>query len=169
MKPLYLIALAVLTSILVGSYVWSSLGGPVGPAKLAQRALSAVDPKDRVRSTVELSLVKDPKALSELQRLATDSKDPEVLIIAIGSLAVTNDHENLPLFYTAMNHTEKQVREAGLEAALRMHFGVLPENLKYHVDDPEIYREEVTRRLQTLYAEKKNQPRPGPGELDNPK
>lgn len=162
-SPKYLIILGVLVVALVGYLIWAfMLGGPPSVDALAARALSAADLNDRKRAAVDLSTVDDRQAaLPHLRRLAQESKDPEVLVIALHRLVVLGDRESFPLVFNALNDPEEDVRRQAYADALFIFGEALPNNLEYKVDDDPEARARVAAKLKEIHDNPAATPKSG--------
>jgi len=84
-----------------------------------------------------------------------EAKDPEVVVIALHNLGGLFDYQSLPIFFKALEHSDKKVREAAHGDLSRYFGGSLPNGIQYHVvDSPEHHREAV-QKLEAYYNEKK--------------
>jgi len=149
----YWVTLASLGLILAVYLSWSYFGGPLSEKALAQRALSAGTKEERLLATDEL---RGRQATADLRRVAAESKDAEVLTLALNYLWGASDGASVPVYYAAMKHEDKGVREAGLRGAQKLYGEILPGKIEYQVDAPPEEREQAVSKLLDFY---KNPPK----------
>lgn len=152
MKPIHWIALSACALILIGILVLSFSGGPATPETLAARSLQGGDAKARAHAASELSMRQGHKIPPLLRKLQAESKDPEVVVIAINSLSDRHDMENLLLFYDGLGNADKSVRKASLKAVLKIWGGTIPGGLTYDVEDSPEKCAEIGRKLAEIRA-----------------
>src|SRR4051812_30351904 len=112
MKPLYWVALAVGAAVLLGFwFMWDSTG-TTSVAKLAAKASNGEKLEDRRSAAMELTMRDSPEVLPQLRHLVKESKDPEVITIALAGVAAARDREDLSLFLSNLEHPNNKVREA---------------------------------------------------------
>jgi hypothetical protein len=152
MKPLYwgiLGAIVLLLAVYVG---WDYFDAPATPTALVQQALTAGSLEDRKYAAVKLTAFKDSNILvPNLQQVAKETQDPEVLEIAIKGLSTFYDAGSMPLYIAALTNPNKDVRQAGLDAVQGFYDGYFPANLEYDVDYPPEKRAEVASKLKAFF------------------
>lgn len=165
MKPMYLVILGVCAIILIGVLWMTFSGGPPDPDSLAATALGSGNVKVKAKAASQLSMLQGKKVVPLLRKIAKESKDGEVVVVAIGTLSDRHEMANLPFFYAAMDHPDKAAREAGYKAALKVYQGSLPDgtlpgNVKYDVEAPPEERAKAVQKLQEIYKEEEENPAP---------
>ncbi len=175
-KKKYLVILSAGALILVIILVWAFSGGTPDPVALAAEALnpSSTSPR-RVAAAKQLAKLTElgkadrargkgvPEKVAELEkgavaglrRVVNDSQDPAVLAVAIDGLSAANDTGNILLLYAAMDHENREVREAAFKFVLRLNGGTLPHKLNFEVDGPKDQRDKVMKRLRDIDKEAK--------------
>lgn len=151
MKPQYWGMIAFVVLIGAGYLVWDYASRPRTLKRLTADALSAAVPAERSRAVVELSMRKEPETREALRRLAAESMDPEVEVVALTTLAERNDRASLPLFIAAMDNPEEAVRVVAHRGVLRFYGGALPDDLQYSPKDNPDERSRVTSKLLEIY------------------
>lgn len=151
----YLILLAALVIVPLGTWTWLSWEPAPDPDSLAAIALSAGrDPGERRKAAHHLAALRGPYVVAQLRRLVAQSQDRDIQFIAIEGLATIYEPSNLPILLGAMDHQDPMIREVAYRAVLRIYGSDgLPENLEYRVDDPPAKRSQVTRRLREIYGQ----------------
>lgn len=149
--------LAGVAVVLLGLALWVYLprGGPdlAGLAKVAlisKKGGAKKENEESIEAVKRLAVLKEAKAMPHLRRIAAESQDPEVQIIAINGLVFSDDPESRLTLYEAMDHQAEAVRAAAYDALMNMGGGGLPEKLEYRPNDPEASRKKVTDRLREL-------------------
>jgi len=150
MKKPYVITLAVAALSLAIFWLWNFTSGP-SPDRLAVKALSDKELREKVNAVVEMSMIKAPDPTPQLRRVLKETTDPEVQAQAITALAFRLDSESTSQFYAALDHASPKVRQAAYAGVLRFHGGGLPEELQYSADAPSEDRAQVVRRLQEIH------------------
>jgi len=121
MKPAHWISLIAAVPLTAGYLLWMYSGGLPSPNRLAQTALTAGQPNERIDAAAALTLVQEPTAVAELHRLAKETRDPEVLTIVLPALMKRNPGaDTINLVLQNLEHTDKKVREGAFEAFRRM-------------------------------------------------
>jgi len=152
MKSLYWIALGVL--VLAAAACWMLTGPEIPTAGgLAAKALSAGKSEERVQAAVALIMIQDPQALPQLRRLAAESRDAEVLVLAMNKLGSVNDFESFPLFLEALDHADKPAREAAYAAVLKRRGPAELESAGYRASDPPETRGPAVLRVKEMVIE----------------
>lgn len=155
MKPLQWVILAVCVVILLGIVMMRFSGGPPDPDAMAAQALKGGTAKEKAQAATQLTMLKGKKVVPLLRKLAGESQEPDVLIVALNGLVAAEDTESFPLLYKSMNHAEKKVREVAWAGVKTMNAGApLPGGLQYQVDDTADTRAQVVNRLQQLYEDR---------------
>jgi len=149
MKPRYWIALGVVVLLGACSWLLSGPGVPT-PGRLAAKALSAGKPDERVQAVVELTLLQNPESCPQLRRVASESKDPDVVVVAINKLASANYKEYLPVFLDTLDHDEQRVREAACAAVLMGPGRAELDGAGYRAADPPAERGQASLRLKEI-------------------
>jgi hypothetical protein len=121
---------------------------------LAVRALSATKPEERADAVAQLTLIKEPQTWPQLRRVAAESKDPEVVLTAINTLATSSNPDSLSLFLDTLNHEDKRAREAAYRAVLLGRDVVQLEAAGYQASDPPEKRSLAVARLREAVQEK---------------
>ena len=107
------------------------------------------DKQERLDAVVKLSEIKKrEEALPALRRVAEKSGDPEVLAATLKLLMLFPEKDSLPLYFKALDHQDKKVREAAHSELLKYYGGRLPANLTYTSDAPSADRAKVAQKLQ---------------------
>ena len=152
MKLRYGITLGVTVLALLGFLAWNRPYIP-DPARLAEKALSAGTPKDRVQAAVELSMLpKGQETIPHLRRVLAESQDAEVQVAIISALAGFRDPECAPLLFRAMaDNPDAAVRQSAYAGLLRVFGGVLPADPVYRAEDAPDQRLAVTTQLRGHY------------------
>jgi len=152
MNPQYFVALGVLVLIAVGYVSWEFLGGPASPATLEARALSAAKVEDRAVAATELTMRNNKETFPFLRRVATQSRDPEVLSVALIGLANNANMSDLPLYLGYLEHADQNVRDAAGYGLFKFFGQPLPGGLVYRANDPPEQRAAVKQQLEEMRA-----------------
>jgi len=151
MKSQYLIALGVVVLLAGGVYWWTYAGAPPGPADLATRALSGGTAEDRAKAAAELATIQEG-SLPHLRRVAKESSDPAVLIVAFTGLSLATDQGSVELFLAGMGNQDQAVREAAYRGLAKV-MSIPAEKLdEFKASDPEASRTEAIGRLKMQYV-----------------
>lgn len=163
--PMQLVVMGICALVLIGVVVMMMPGAPPDPDALAASALGSGNAKAKAKAASQLAMLQGKKVVPLLRKLAKESKDGEVVVVAVSTLSDRHSMENLPIFFVAMDHPEKSAREAAYKAVLKIYDGKLPGNLKYDVEGPTENRAKVVVKLQEIYkeqSEKTAPPNPSP-------
>jgi len=143
--------LVICLIVFLGAAVWWSLPeGEPSPESLVKSALTAGDSAERVRAALALSQMRADGGgamAPYMRRVADESKDPEVIAIAIFTLDNMSDLEGLPRYFAAMENESPKVRELGW-LAIKRHFPYLAEGSVFSPNAPLETRTAVVGELQ---------------------
>jgi hypothetical protein len=123
---LFLIA-AVLAVVVVVWYGWGWLSAPrpVTPQQLAETAVSAPTPQQRIEAAAKLTAHKltqidSPVAIEEMSRVLHESTDSEVKAAMIQGLAAGRDFDSMDAFLAALDDESLLVRTRAHGAVKRL-------------------------------------------------
>jgi len=170
--------LAIGVVVVLGAVVlWLSPEREPSPESLVKSALTARDSSERVHATLALSQRRAdgdgamaayassfgrtsspdsglvPGFVIAMRKIADESKDPEVIAIAIQTLDNVSDLEGLPRYFAALENESPKVRELGW-LAIKGHFPYLAGGLVFSPNAPLESRTavvgELKKRLEVL-------------------
>jgi hypothetical protein len=151
--------LGVLVAALIGYFAWQYMTGPLTAGAIAARALSASEPQERLRATLDLIALAQhdrTQGLPNLRHIAKDSNDAAVLELVFSNMLAMGDYDNsFPLYFTALNHNEKKVRAAAYREFSKYGANFL-EAVKesYQADDAAADRQLVVQKLQAAHEKR---------------
>jgi len=120
-RPLAILAICVV--VLIGAIVWGWLPDrEPSMESLVNAALTAGDSAQRVRAVLALGQMRADGGgamAPYMRKVADESKDPEVMAIAILTLDNVSDPEGLPRYFAALENESPKVRERGWLAIKR--------------------------------------------------
>jgi len=163
-----LVLLGIVVVLAVGIYFLFLRTPPEpSPESLLESALTVGDPKERLRAAIELSHRQTDldRVRPLMRRLADESKDPELIAVALGLLARYADTESMPRFIEAMAHEDARVRAKGAEGMKALGGGSIGvglglqmnQALRFSATDPPETRQAVVRKLRELLKAKEEQ------------
>lgn len=156
MKPQYAAILAVCGLILIGVILWTrGSGEETDVDRLFAEAMKPGNLKDsdqnRKLGATRLTMLKGPKVDAALRRLAKESPEVKIQVIALVGLGGVYNEENIPTFLEAMENQDPEIRKAGYKA-LASSIG-FPDNITYEVEGPPEQRSEAIRRYKQYRQE----------------
>lgn len=179
-KVFAILAIGVVV-VLVAVVLWRLPGREPSPESLVKSALTARDSSERVHATLVLSQRRAdgdgamaayasrfgrtsnpnwalvPGFIIAMRKIADESKDPEVIAIAIQTLDNVSDLEGLPRYFAALENESPKVRELGW-LAIKRHFPYLAGGLVFSPNAPLETRTAVVGELKKRLEVLNNQP-----------